>query len=59
MEINEYAQLVKSMREAQKTYFRTRYTEDLNKSKKLEKQVDEATEGILKPKQEINQQKLF
>lgn len=59
MEIKQYIQLVKSMREAQKKYFRTRYTEDLNKSKRLEKQVDDATEELLNLKPIINQQKLF
>jgi len=59
MENKEYIHLVKSMRDAQKTYFRTRYTEDLNKSKRLEKKVDEATEELLHLKPIINQQKLF
>ncbi len=59
MEIKEYAALVERMRTAQSEYFRTRAIFALNVSKKLEKDVDEATESILGPDRIINQTKLF
>lgn len=37
----QFFDLVRGMREAQKTYFRTRATSALNESKKLEKAVDD------------------
>ena len=37
-----FRELVRAMREAQKKYFRTRDTAELEKSKKLEREVDRA-----------------
>jgi hypothetical protein len=59
MEIKEYAQLVQSMREAQKNFFRSRYSHDLKESKRIEKDVDKATDEILNLKPVDNQKKLF
>lgn len=42
--------LVKEMREAQRMYFKTRNTDWLQKSKKLEREVDQLIEDISKPK---------
>lgn len=42
---------VKAMREAQKEYFRTRDKQTLQKSKALEKRVDNMMEEYFKPKQ--------
>lgn len=42
MEYNEFARLVRDMRAAQVSYFKTRSREDLVASKQLEKKVDEA-----------------
>lgn len=59
MTITEIAELVKTMREAQKAYFKTDYQsaykekqEWLKKSKALEKQVDEAVKELLDPSQQ-------
>ena len=41
MNAKEFFSLVTEMRNAQKMYFRTRDRNDLQKSKKLEKQVDD------------------
>lgn len=57
IEHKEYAALVERMRTAQNKYFRTRA--QLTVSKKLEKEVDEATESILGPDRILNQTKLF
>jgi hypothetical protein len=57
--INEYAALVERMRRAQQEYFRTRAIIALNISKKLEREVDEATESILGPDRIKNQTSLF
>lgn len=43
----QFKQLVKEMREAQKQYFKTRDYAVLDKSKKLEKQVDAELEERL------------
>ena len=43
-----FAQLVKSMRAAQKRYFRTRTIGDLELAKELEHEVDVAVEGIFR-----------
>lgn len=40
MQQNEFVQLVAKMREAQKAYFRGRTSMDLQRSKKLEREVD-------------------
>lgn len=59
MDIKEYAELVERMRKAQNQYFKTRSSIDINISKKLEKEVDEATESILGPDRIKNQTSLF
>lgn len=59
MEPKMYAELVERMRKAQNQYFRTRSSYDLNLSKKLEREVDEATEAILGPDRIKNQTSLF
>lgn len=59
MEPKEYAELVERMRKAQTQYFKSRATYDLNLSKKLEREVDEATEAILGPDRIKNQTSLF
>lgn len=46
MEHREFVSLVCEMRNAQKMYFRYRTTEYLNKSKTLERQVDEEIRNI-------------
>jgi hypothetical protein len=59
MEQTAYAELVERMRKAQTQYFKTRSSIDLNISKKLEREVDEATESILGPGRIKNQTSLF
>lgn len=44
MTATEIINLAKKMRNAQKTYFRTRLRADLNESKSLERQFDKAVE---------------
>lgn len=51
MTINEYAKLVNEIRTAQKDFFRTRSESALEKSKKLERRVDEATRDIFDSRQ--------
>jgi len=51
MTINEYAKLVNEMRTAQKDFFRTRSGTALEQSKRLERQVDEATRNIFDSRQ--------
>jgi hypothetical protein len=46
MDIQKFATLVAQMRAEQKRYFRTRQPDALNKSKVLEKEVDQAIEQI-------------
>lgn len=41
-----FHQTVKEMREAQKTYFKERTTENLQKAKKLEKSVDDQIQTV-------------
>lgn len=43
----EFAKLVIEMRKAQKAYFRNRQPSDLERSKQLEKQVDQAAQNIV------------
>ncbi len=45
----EFINLVQAMRTAQKTNFRTRSYDDLNKSKKLESQVDREIKRLTHP----------
>lgn len=47
MRATELATLVADMRSAQKDYFRTRSASSLERSKKLERQVDEACKQLL------------
>lgn len=42
MTTGEFADMVQKMREAQKSYFRTRLQRDLKLSKEFEKKVDDA-----------------
>ena len=49
MSKEEYAQLIKTMRDKQKEYFKTRSNYVLAEAKKLEQSVDRATAEILKP----------
>ena len=44
----EFARLVYKMRKQQKKYFKTRNIDDLKESKRLEKEVDDITEKLLK-----------
>lgn len=56
MTYKEFAELVCNMRTAQKTYFRTRNYADLDRSKILERQVDQALRDLSNPQ---NQYSLF
>lgn len=47
MGLGEFVRLVGEMRSAQRSYFKTRSTADLDRSKRLEKQVDEAVRALL------------
>ena len=53
MTIEDFAKLVKEMRDAQVIFFKTGHFDYLTKSKKLEREVDKATEEIIEgsPKQ--------
>ena len=55
----QFFDLVRSMREAQKTYFRTRGTSALNESRRLEKAVDDEIKNALRIEQESREPKLF
>lgn len=55
----QFFDLVRSMREAQKTYFRTRATSALNESRRLEKAVDDEIKNALRIEQESREPKLF
>ena len=48
MTATELAKLVAAMRAAQKKYFRTRASGDLEESKRLEKQLDQAVTELLR-----------
>lgn len=50
----EIIKLGRDMRNAQKTYFRTRTTTNLNKSKHLEKCFDEAVQNFLNPSKQLS-----
>ncbi len=58
MELKEFAQLVKSMRENQKEYFKTRRPSAMYASKELERKIDKEIIAILKP-QEQTENELF
>lgn len=54
MTAREFYDLTKAVREAQRTYFRTRLPSDLEKSKRLEKQLDneiKRVEQVIKERQ--------
>ncbi len=55
----QFFDLVCRMREAQKTYFRTRATSALNESRRLEKSVDDEIKNALRIEQESREPKLF
>lgn len=54
MTFKDFAELVCKMRTAQKAYFRTRSYSDLDESKKLERQVDNALREISEPKNQLS-----
>lgn len=54
MTFKEFAELVCKMRTAQKAYFRTRSYSDLDESKKLERQVDNALREISDPQNQLS-----
>ena len=54
MTFKEFAELVCRMRTAQKSYFRTRSYADLDNSKILERQVDDALREISEPKNQLS-----
>jgi hypothetical protein len=47
-DLKAFARLVNEMRQAQKEYFRTRSPAALERSKQLEKRVDEATADVFR-----------
>lgn len=55
----EFVKLVYKMRNQQKKYFKTRNIDDLKESKRLEKEVDDITERLLKEHIESLQLSLF
>lgn len=54
MTFKDFAELVCRMRTAQKAYFRTRSYFDLDESKKLERQVDNALREISEPQNQLS-----
>lgn len=54
-DMSSFIELVKTMREAQKTYFRERTQSALQRSKNLERQVDVQIEKLSKPKEQAQQ----
>lgn len=58
MEYNAFVLLVAEMRDAQKAYFRTRSKEYLNRSKNLERVVDENVRLLRMVKQMPTEQEL-
>lgn len=54
MTFKEFAELVCKMQTAQKSYFRTRCYADLDNSKILERQVDNALREISEPKNQLS-----
>ena len=53
MESNEFVKLVSDMREAQRNYFKTRDRSCLDKSKALERQVDNKISAMNNPQQDL------
>lgn len=54
MSPQQFIDLVCKMRTAQKQYFRTRSYADLDESKKLEKQIDQALRDFSNPKDQLS-----
>lgn len=54
MSTQQFIDLVCRMRSAQKQYFRTRSYADLDESKKLEREVDQALRDFSNPKDQIS-----
>lgn len=54
-DLTSFVELVKSMRAAQKTYFKNRTQTDLRRSKALESQVDSRIETLSKSQPEAEQ----
>lgn len=54
MSPQQFIDLVCKMRSAQKAYFRTRYISDLELSKTLEAQVDQALRDFSNPKDQFS-----
>ena len=59
MTIGEFAKLVLNMREAQRQYFRTRSSWDLNDARAWESKVDQALKERAERQAEEAQPKLF
>lgn len=53
MTLEDLARLVNEMRQAQKTYFRTKSASALDEAKRLEKQVDDACREVLNRQQQM------
>lgn len=51
---DEIVKLAKEMRDAQKSYFKTRSSGDLDKSKRLERQLDKAIDEYINPNPQID-----
>lgn len=54
MSPKEFIDLVCRMRTAQKAYFRTRSLADLDESKKLEREVNQALRDFSEPKKQLS-----
>jgi len=60
MEQKDFVQLVAKMRDAQKSYFKMRTSQDLSRSKQLERQVDaELSQYTIANGKAVKQQSLF
>lgn len=55
----EFAKQYQAMRDQQNRYFKTRYTEDLNKAKKMEKDLDARAREIIEADLKSKQPNLF
>jgi hypothetical protein len=53
MTLQAYAELVAALRQAQKSYFTTRDTEDLRRARALERRIDIETAKLLEPQREL------
>jgi hypothetical protein len=54
MEFRPYVELVAALRQAQKSYFTTRDTEDLRRARALERRIDIETAKLLEPQRELD-----